>query len=1554
LTYSAIAAPAGSTTTAQGRLTWTPTAAQLGPQAFTISVHDAAGLSDSKSFVVTVVNQNHAPVLGALSNDTSAVGANYSKTINASDADGDTLSFDLLDGPAGMSIAGAVLSWQPGAPQTGDFTVKVRVRDAAGAAAVGLFKISVAVAGAPIAHDDTYNLKLGETLNIAAPGVLGNDFDPTGSALTSIKRSDPAIGTLGAFGANGSFTYTAPATNPKPPFTIVGSLISNAAINRNPSGLAPALADLNQDGKPDLVYFGYAGPTLVATALSGGDGHALWSDIGGLDANFCENNIGNYPGYALGDIADSGQIELVTVTGCRSGESGYQRLAAFRSDGSRKWVSPLLTKELLDVHCAIGGCAAGAVPTRTDYSVLFEGSLSLARLSAGEAPVIMARAEIPATAGEVYTELSPGVLGYKDYGCRIVTGDAADMGQACDVTMLMSGTDGSVLQVLRSPLKPQFNRGIPIAPFMHSPPIAADLDGDGNVEIVSGPDVWKRVGNSWTLAWQGAAEPEQVAVADLDGDGHQEVIWALDRNQQLLDGTPYLGFVGILIFDANGQELRRIPLPNRIPGMMTIADVDGDRTPEILIMEAGNLHAIGIDGSYKWTYIVPDNPLYPQAAGFRTSYRNNVVVYDLDGDGNNEVIFSSAAGLHILDGHTGNQQAFYAAGTRYAGIAASNTTFVTDWDNDGHADIISFGEVGGYATESFAYLVKAANNDWLPAAKIHNQVAFQPTGVNEAGRILFDPSVSRSYRNPIQLGSVRDPRETAGTAFSYVANNGTADSSIAKVFLAIAPQNSPPVFTSRPPTVMQASGPSPFVYQPTVVDPDVGDTIMWSINVSGTNGITGEPYVIQDAVTGAVSMVRSAAFGRFGLRITLTATDSQGASTTQTFVVQHETAAPATVPNVVGSALSVATATLSSAALQSVVLQEQFSAQPVGAVTAQNPVAGSTQPLGTVVLLTVSKGLAPVFVPNVVGKSGSSATSALTTSGFTVSITRVYSSTVPAGRIISQSPTAGSQTVPGPATVTISLGSGLNVHLSRDYTNANLPIAVSVFAVGVNAVETSFIGASLSITTAGVNTGSIPTVSGLTITPAANTQGTYRVTATDVANGRVGTADFVVTAPADASSNVEAAAFAAFSEAITDVVNLMTAAQTAGNQGDQATMVARTQEAVTRWRAFDQSTLRLSSPYSPPSGMPPRLSDMAGFGVTPIADDALNVHALENGVAAVEAMILGLRNTNTPFAQLRNLLDAVSSAIEPLPSLHPGEYGLVQAQAEHAYLASILIPNWMDALTSDLAHATGLPAVANYNVSGTGLAGQSHSLVAANVSSNVYVFSTLAEQLTTLAVNTSLEELNVLQLFQKGIMQQATSGALLVGLASHLRGSLHAEPLEAVVAGASTSILRFRTPYSMIEGLDFEEKYPIQNDVVFLGPDTVSLVSDILDAVRTGVFSNTADATKLLSALYGKLKAFVVSGTNPLDPLGNVNGALGAGSQPTHDASHPCIFAPDPSCVELLYPSGFYSVYNMDPLLNVSLPPQLAGLPVPTIVIARNRHGQFYLATPSFIPYRGE
>jgi hypothetical protein len=66
---------------------------------------------------------------------------------------------------------------------------------------------------------------------------------------------------------------------------------------------------------------------------------------------------------------------------------------------------------------------------------------------------------------------------------------------------------------------------------------------------------------------------------------------------------------------------------------------------------------------------------------------------------------------------------------------------------------------------------------------------------------------------------------------------------------------------------------------------------------------------------------------------------------------------------------------------------------------------------------------AGVLVPDVVGQSQASGTAELEGEGFVVAVATAFSSTVPAGDIISQSPTAGTEAAAGSTvTITVSLG----------------------------------------------------------------------------------------------------------------------------------------------------------------------------------------------------------------------------------------------------------------------------------------------------------------------------------------------------------------------------------------------------------------------------------------------------------------------------------------------------------------------------------------------------
>ena len=90
------------------------------------------------------------------------------------------------------------------------------------------------------------------------------------------------------------------------------------------------------------------------------------------------------------------------------------------------------------------------------------------------------------------------------------------------------------------------------------------------------------------------------------------------------------------------------------------------------------------------------------------------------------------------------------------------------------------------------------------------------------------------------------------------------------------------------------------------------------------------------------------------------------------------------VPNVVGQQESAAESTLQSKGFQFSIKSDPTSTAPTGQVLQESPSAGSMQPPGTTITLTVSGGL--VSVPGVVGESQQTAQSVLTTAGFQVSV----------------------------------------------------------------------------------------------------------------------------------------------------------------------------------------------------------------------------------------------------------------------------------------------------------------------------------------------------------------------------------------------------------------------------------------------------------------------------------------------------------------------------------------------------------------------------------------
>jgi beta-lactam-binding protein with PASTA domain len=134
---------------------------------------------------------------------------------------------------------------------------------------------------------------------------------------------------------------------------------------------------------------------------------------------------------------------------------------------------------------------------------------------------------------------------------------------------------------------------------------------------------------------------------------------------------------------------------------------------------------------------------------------------------------------------------------------------------------------------------------------------------------------------------------------------------------------------------------------------------------------------------------------------------------------------PVTVPNVVGQTQAAASTTITGASLTVGTITQVFDPTVAsGTVISQTPAAGGSVAPGTAVALTVSKGVQPVTVPNVVGQTQAAASTTITGASLTVgTITQAFSATVPSGTVISQTPTAGGSVAPGTAVaLTVSKG----------------------------------------------------------------------------------------------------------------------------------------------------------------------------------------------------------------------------------------------------------------------------------------------------------------------------------------------------------------------------------------------------------------------------------------------------------------------------------------------------------------------------------------------------
>jgi fibro-slime domain-containing protein/uncharacterized repeat protein (TIGR01451 family) len=251
--------------------------------------------------------------------------------------------------------------------------------------------------------------------------------------------------------------------------------------------------------------------------------------------------------------------------------------------------------------------------------------------------------------------------------------------------------------------------------------VIADLDLDGNNELVAGDTVYRLEGNQLVVVWN-SNQPDNLmrdgfaAVGNLDADAQAEVVYV--SSGQIVaynhNGSTFAGRREI-------SPIATATMPTFWGGPPTIADLDGDGLAEVLVATATEIVAMRSNLS----------PLWRRAIGPDFGAVHGLTAFDLDGDGDREVLYLDEHDFYIVDGRNG--AVLYQRPN--TSKTATEYPVVADVDGDGRAEILlpSNTSFGGDATTRGLHVL--GHPSWRGSRPIWNQYGYQASAVLADGTL---------------------------------------------------------------------------------------------------------------------------------------------------------------------------------------------------------------------------------------------------------------------------------------------------------------------------------------------------------------------------------------------------------------------------------------------------------------------------------------------------------------------------------------------------------------------------------------------------------------------------------------------------------------------------------------------------------------------------------------------------------------------------------------------------------------------------------------------------
>jgi len=750
--------------------------------------------------------------------------------------DSAALAFDNSGHLANGGATGIAWTYQPGAAdldflkqgQTLTLTYAVVVSDGTGTSAPQ--NISITINGtndAPVAVADSYTTAEDTALTIPLAGMLANDTDADGDALSAIVVTGPAHGTL-ALNADGSFSYT-----PSADYNGVDSFTYKANDGLADSHAATVSITVTPVNDPAII----SGVSSGAVTEAGGVNNAAAGTptaTGTLTDTDIDNPANTFTAVGAATASDGGYgTYTMTSAGVWSyhlddGNSAVQALnvggtltdtfTVTTIDGTPQLVTVIINgaNDAAHVSGASSGAVteAGGISNGTAGIPIATGTLTDSDVDSAANTFTAVGTATPSAGGYgTYTMTSAGVWSYHlDDGNSAV--QALNAGATLTDTFTVTTIDGTA-QVVTVTINGAndaahvsgtssgavieangVNNGTAGAPTTTGTLTDTDIDNPANTFTAVGTATPSDGGyGTYTMTpggvWSYHLDNGNSAVQALNAGGTLTDTFTVST----IDGTAQV--VTVIINGANDAAVLSADTVNltetnaalSTSGTLTISDVDGTATFVAQANTAGQYGTFTIASNGAWTYVA--SSAHDEFVGGQT-YTDTFSVTSADGT-------TSSVTINILGSNDPASVSGTSSGVVIEASGINNGTpgtptatgTLTDTDIDNPANtftaVATAPSAGGYGT----YTMTAAGV-WTYQLD-NNNPAVQAL---DTGATLTDTFTVTSIDGTAQVVTIvingaHDTAAVSGTTSGAVveaggANNGTAGTPVATGTLTVA------------------------------------------------------------------------------------------------------------------------------------------------------------------------------------------------------------------------------------------------------------------------------------------------------------------------------------------------------------------------------------------------------------------------------------------------------------------------------------------------------------------------------------------------------------------------------------------------------------------------------------------------------------------------------------------------------------------------------------------------------------------------------------------------